>query len=226
MKYLQPLSKRIKYDFARFDATKQMLISVGQANHTVTSYLTIWSSGYKVKTIKPIDAEKAMKDGAEFVGEGFVLSVSAAIVVFEYNRSAQKQNEKNERKRERIKADQAALNAKLHALDIRIQAVENLIKQQQYQEDNKSLLGMVATVGTGKKPKYVEPPKEELVRIVDDDVNDSVKSKFAVDKDETGTNETTGENTKDLNSIESKEATQSLSEDEQRQDQRPWFKFW
>jgi len=77
-----------------------------------------------------------------------------------------------------------------------------------------------------KKPKYVEPPKEELVRIVDDDVNDSVKSKFAVDKDETGTNETTGENTKDLNSIESKEATQSLSEDEQRQDQRPWFKFW
>lgn len=39
--------------------------------------MTIWSSGYKVKSIKPIDTEKAMKDGAEFVGEGFVLTISA-----------------------------------------------------------------------------------------------------------------------------------------------------
>ena len=168
-----------------------------------------------------------MKDGAEFVGEGFVLGVSAAIVVIEYNRSAQKQNEKNERKRERIKADQAALNAKLHALDIRIKAVENLIKQQQYQEEHKSILGKVATVGSGKKPKYIEPPKEELVLIVDNDDNDSVKQYRTTDKDETRKTETGKEITTDLNSIELKESKASLSGDEQQQDQRSWwFKFW
>mmetsp|Transcript_11171 Transcript_11171/g.12629 ORF Transcript_11171/g.12629 Transcript_11171/m.12629 type:complete len:211 (-) Transcript_11171:1645-2277(-) len=164
----KPLSKRIKYDFARFDATKRILMSIGQTNHTVTSYMTIWSSGYKVKSIKPIDTEKALKDGAEFVGEGFVLTVSASIVIWEYNRSAQKLIEKNEQKRERIKADQIILQAKLRTLDIRIKAVEDLIKKQQNLDD-KSLLRAVTV---SKKPKYIEPPKETLVTIVDDDEYD------------------------------------------------------
>ena len=163
---MKPLSKRIKYEFAQFDATKKMLIGIGQRNHTVTSYMTIWSSGYKVKSIKPLDEDRAMKDGAEFVGEAFVLTVSASIVIWEYSRSAEKQVKKAEQKRQQIRKEQKLLQSKLCALDIRIKAIEDLIKQQQ-NLDERGLLGRVTT-----KPKYVAPPKEGLVPISEENVVD------------------------------------------------------
>merc|ERR1719464_226872 len=154
-----------------------------------------------------------MKDGAEFVGEAFVLTVSASIVIWEYNRSAQKHIEKNEQKRERIRADQSVLQAKLHALDIRIKAVEDLIKKQQNLDD-KGILERVATVS--KKPKYVEPPKEELVPIVDDDDN-----KDGVNNDSTrkGAKESgiDARNKKDSDFLLVK-----VSEDKHN----VWWKFW
>mmetsp|Transcript_863 Transcript_863/g.917 ORF Transcript_863/g.917 Transcript_863/m.917 type:complete len:124 (+) Transcript_863:2-373(+) len=96
------------------------------------------------------------------------MAAALPIVIWEYNRSAQKLIEKNEQKRERIKADQIILQAKLRTLDIRIKAVEDLIKKQQNLDD-KSLLRAVTV---SKKPKYIEPPKETLVTIVDDDEYD------------------------------------------------------
>jgi hypothetical protein len=124
-------------------------------------------------------------------------------------------------KRERIKATQAVLQAKLNTLDIRIKAVENLIKEQQYLDD-KGLLGRVATVTVSKKPKYVEPPKEQLVPIIDDPIDDHNEGvTITVSTTEKETNET-AENgienkiTADSNSIESLEPS-SLSS---------WWKFW
>ena len=209
--------------------------------------MTIWASGYRVKSIRPIDAEKALKIGAEFVGEGFVLTVSMAIVVFEYNRSAQSNARKDEQKRERIKATQVKLQAKLNTLDIRIKAVEDLIKQQQHIEDNKSLLNRVVPVvgGTGK-PKYIEPPKEKLVPIADDDQNDDETDRdaFAVDvaatttttstccniikREEKPQNETGKEVTADLKSTEPSESTAAVSSisSEDENQQRSWWKFW
>jgi len=212
----KPLSKRIKYDFARFDATKRILVSIGQTNHIVTSYMTIWSSGYKVKSIKPIDTEKAMKDGAEFVGEGFVLTISASIVIWEYNRSAQKLIEKNEQKRERIKADQIILQAKLRTLDIRIKAVEVLIKEQQDLDDN-SLLRVVTV---SKKPKYIEPPKEALVTIVDDEYDDATIIDNNKNEAKKSKNVIGKENNANLHSTESLEP---LSVGKLN---KSWWKFW
>jgi hypothetical protein len=113
------------------------------------------------------------------------------------------------------------LQAKLHTLDIRIKAVENLIKEQQHLDD-KGLLGRVATVTVSKKPKYVEPPKEELVPIIDDpidDRNDGVTIAVATTEKETNKTAENGiENkiTADSNSIESLEPSSVSS----------WWKFW
>ena len=145
----------------------------------------MWASGYRVKSIKPIEREKAMKAGAEFVGEGFVLAVSAAVVVFEYNRSGKKAALKNEQKRERIKATQEKLQAKLNTLDIRIKAVEDLLKQQQQLEESKTLLTRVVPVGGIGKPKYIEPPKEKLVPIADDDGDEDGSTAASVERQET-----------------------------------------
>eukprot|EP00566_Odontella_aurita_P017452 CAMPEP_0113588578 /NCGR_PEP_ID=MMETSP0015_2-20120614/35595_1 /TAXON_ID=2838 /ORGANISM="Odontella" /LENGTH=273 /DNA_ID=CAMNT_0000494471 /DNA_START=66 /DNA_END=888 /DNA_ORIENTATION=- /assembly_acc=CAM_ASM_000160 len=55
----KPLAKRIKHDFSRFPVTQTLLIRVGQTTHALTSRLTIWSAGYKVRSITPLEQEKA-----------------------------------------------------------------------------------------------------------------------------------------------------------------------
>ncbi len=160
----KPLSKRVKHEFARFDATKKLLIGIGQTNHRITSRMTIWASGYRVRSITPLEEEKAMQDGAEFIGESFVFLVSGTVIVLEYNRSAQAEKEKQERNRLAIEAEQAALKAKLRALDARLKAVEKAVQAQ-----GDTLLGMAVGGGKGK---YVAPPPQKLVPIVDDDDDD------------------------------------------------------
>lgn len=124
----KPLSKRIKHDFSRFKFTQKILIGIGQTSHTVTSRLTIWSAGYKVRSITPLEPEKAMKAGAEFVGEAFVFIVSGGIVVWEYNRSKESAAQKNAKIQKEARMQREALQAKLNSLDVRLQAVEEVMK--------------------------------------------------------------------------------------------------
>mmetsp|Transcript_17781 Transcript_17781/g.44370 ORF Transcript_17781/g.44370 Transcript_17781/m.44370 type:complete len:218 (+) Transcript_17781:178-831(+) len=198
----KPLSKNIKNNLGKYDVAKRALVKIGQTNHTVTSYMTIWASGFRVKHIKPLEPEAALKTGAEFVGEGFVLTVSMAVVLFEYDRSSKKTALKNEQKRERIRETQQKLQAKLNTLDIRIKAVEDLLKQQQELEEKQNILTRVVPIPV-EKPKYVEPPKEKLVAIDDgDDEDDTNKS----------------------NTVESSTASSNASESSQKK--KSWWKFW
>ena len=120
----------------------------------------------------------ALKDGAEFVGESFIFMVSVSLLLWEYNRSAQSTQEKQEKKRQEIKAQQAVLQAKLHTLDIRLKAVEDAVKEQ-----TDTLLG-IATIK--KKGVYKEPPPQELVPI-DDDHSEEGQSDQSKEKDESST---------------------------------------
>lgn len=122
--------------------------------------MQIWSAGYRVRSIKPLEEEKALKDGAEFIGESFIFLVSGTLVVLEYNRSAESAREKEEKKRAEAKAERAALKAKLIALDARLKAVEYTVK-----DNSHSILGLGGS-------SYVEPAAEKLVNIVDDDDDD------------------------------------------------------
>lgn len=175
--FAKPLAKRIKSDIASFDTAKNIVMKIGRTEHKVESYMTIWSSGYRVKTIKKIKDEEALKTGAEFVGEGFVYTVSAGVIIFEYKRSARNAERKAEEKRERIRDSQRKLQAKLDTLDLRIKAVEDLIKEQQQVEENKTLLTRVVPVGATPNPKYIEPPKERLVPIADSNDEDDLPKK-------------------------------------------------
>lgn len=124
----KPLSKRIKHEFSRYPFSQRILISIGQSSHQLTSRMTIWSSGYKVRSISHLEDEKAMATGAEFVGEGFVLLVSGSIVVYEYNRSNQSAADKDREKQEKAKAERDALNTSLKALDVRLQRLEKVVQ--------------------------------------------------------------------------------------------------
>lgn len=153
----KPLSKRIKHDFSRFPITQRLLINVGQATHQLTSRLTIWSAGYRVRSIKPLDEDKALKDGAEMLGETFLLGVSGGIVIWEYQRSREKDRAKQEKAQAEATQERQALQAKLHALNVRLQALETAV-----QANRESLFRLPGAV-------YQPPPAEELVPIEDDE---------------------------------------------------------
>jgi hypothetical protein len=153
----KPLSKRIKHEFGRYQITQRILIGIGQTNHAVTSRLTIWSAGYRVRSITPLEPEQAMKEGAEFVGESIVFLVSGSVVVWEYNRSNEKARQKELKVREEERQKREALKAKLSALDKRLHALEEVVKS-----------NSKFPITFGKH--YVEP--ENIVPIVDDDDDD------------------------------------------------------
>lgn len=123
--------------------------------------MSIWSAGYTVREIKPLAEEKALKEGSAFVGEFFVLGVSIGTVLFEYNRSLGKEAEKAELKRAEAAAERKDLQRKLHALDLRLQALEETV-----QANSQSIFSVLQGSSTFKPPQ-----KAKSVQIVDDDID-------------------------------------------------------
>lgn len=192
----KPLSKRIKHDFSRYDFTSRLLRGVGQASHQVTSRMTIWSSGYRVRRITPLEEEKALTNGADFVGEAFILLVSGTTVVWEYNRSKEKDRVKEE-KRQR----------KFNDLDARVQALETAAEKEQSEQEEASLSGRI--LGSRQPKKCQAPNPDEIVPI-----------------DDHSSKEAAGEEVSSVDAKEatpySKEETSSLSDSSSWWSWRPW----
>ena len=145
----KPVAKRIKTDFTRYDLTRRFLIGMGQQTHRLTTRMTIWSEGFKVRSIPPLEEKEAIQKGADLLGEAIVFGVSVGVVVWEYNRSNEKAKAKEEKRLLEIEAENDDMDEKLHALDVRIEALEKAVKAQ-----NHSLLY------SGQR--YVEPPRDSL----------------------------------------------------------------
>lgn len=126
----KPLSKRIQHSTQNHPLGQRLLRSVGQSVHTVTSYMTVWAAGYRVRSITRLDDEKALKQGAEFVGETFIFCVSGGWVLYEYNQSQIKAAVAAENKRLQAKAERDQLRTQLHAIDVRLQALETALQNQ------------------------------------------------------------------------------------------------
>ena len=71
--------------------------------------MTIRSEEYKVRSIKPLEKEAALSAGADFIGEAFIFGVGGAIVVWEYNRSKEKDRCKEEQNVERERMQEKRL---------------------------------------------------------------------------------------------------------------------
>jgi optic atrophy 3 protein len=169
----KPLSKQIKHWSAEKNFSKRVLIGIGQSSHSITSRMTIWSAGYKVKHITPLEEEKALSTGAEFVSEAFVLFVSAGAVIFEYNRTNEKTRQKEEGLRRKADQERSSLQAKLRALDVRVKALEEVVEK-----NNNTILSL-------GRQKYVAPQASQLVPITDDDSNTEPSSPGATVPDMT-----------------------------------------
>ena len=105
-----------------------------------------------MRRIPPLEEKDAIQNGADLLGEAIVFGVSVGVVVWEYNRSNEKAKAKEEKRLLEIEAENDEMDEKLHALDVRIEALEKAVKAQ-----NHSLLY------SGQR--YVEPPRESLKSI-------------------------------------------------------------
>jgi hypothetical protein len=145
----KPLSKRIKHDFSRSTTTQGMLIGIGQMTHSITTRLTVWSAGYKVTSIKPLESEEALKRGAEFLGESIVFLTAGGVIIWEYSSSKAKEKLKEENRHEALQKERDELQQKLHALDVRLHALEKVVKA-----NTQSILNFGA--------RYIEPEEVHI----------------------------------------------------------------
>eukprot|EP00567_Pseudictyota_dubia_P006860 CAMPEP_0197451058 /NCGR_PEP_ID=MMETSP1175-20131217/27529_1 /TAXON_ID=1003142 /ORGANISM="Triceratium dubium, Strain CCMP147" /LENGTH=125 /DNA_ID=CAMNT_0042983665 /DNA_START=246 /DNA_END=620 /DNA_ORIENTATION=+ len=69
-----------------------------------------------------------MSKGADFLGESIVFLVGGGVVVWEYGLSKEKERKKEEKRLQEMDEDRANLQTKLNALDVRLAAIERVIK--------------------------------------------------------------------------------------------------
>jgi hypothetical protein len=120
--------------------------------------MTMWSSGYTVRHISPIEEQAALSQGADLFSESFIFFVSAGIVVHEYIKSSEKERKKEEANLQNIRDEASALLAKLDSLDKRLISLEEYAKANRH------------AIVIGRNATYVSP---------DEDVNSPEESRRA-----------------------------------------------
>lgn len=142
----KPMAKQIKHQATKYDTSRSALITVGQTTHAITTRMTIWSSGYKVRSISQLEDEKALSRGADLLSEFIVFGVAAAVTTYEYLKSSESNRKKEESRLQKIRDDATILQAKLNSLDKRLVALE------EYAKANRSSISLLRS---GKE--YIEP---------------------------------------------------------------------
>ena len=155
----KPVAKQIKHSATKYETSRSALIAVGQASHKITTRMTIWSSGYKVRSISKLEDEAALSRGADLLSEAIVFGVAATVTTYEYLRSSASNKKKEDARLQQIRDDATKLQAKLNSLDKRLVALE------EYAKANRSSISLLRG---GKE--YVEP--KAVVPIDDSDCAD------------------------------------------------------
>lgn len=114
--------------------------------------MTIWSAGYKVRSIPELESDAAMKQGADFIGEFFIFSVAGGLVVWEYDKSKKKELKKDEDAKQRI-------------LDVRLDVDKKLDK---LQEKIDKLDEAIAIMNNNSMNNDNSQIQQQLVKAVDD----------------------------------------------------------
>jgi len=115
----KPMSKKIKVECSNYIITQNALVNIGQTTNAVTARMKIWSEGYAVRSIKPLEREAAVTQGAEFVGEAFIFLVAGGIVLWEYNKKA----EEDTAKKNKATEERRCLDERICALEKSLETI-------------------------------------------------------------------------------------------------------
>eukprot|EP00050_Salpingoeca_kvevrii_P022352 m.124997 g.124997 ORF g.124997 m.124997 type:complete len:169 (+) comp9684_c0_seq3:2-508(+) len=107
-----PQAQARDHEFVR----SRVIEPIGQAWHWVGVKVKLSSLSRSRRAIKPLSSAEAVELGAEIVGEVFVFSVAAGILVFDYRQSsiaAAAKEEKEQQRRTQLADDIASMKASI-----------------------------------------------------------------------------------------------------------------
>jgi hypothetical protein len=104
-------------------------VSVGQRMHYVQSRINVVASGYKFVGVKPLATEQALGDGVTTMSELLVLSISASIVIYEFQKSQVKDKIKNDALAAEKAHQRFLLESRFQAIESRLEHIEDLLRK-------------------------------------------------------------------------------------------------
>jgi len=116
----------------------------------------------KVTKVPKLTESKAVEQGAEILSEIIIISIASAILIYEYNRS----KEKEDAKEEKLKADRESIKNKIFELELKVEKqstqIRNLAKTAIHLEEEIQKKSLKTILG-----KPVDIPKE-LIQTVEE----------------------------------------------------------
>ncbi|EPS67191.1 hypothetical protein M569_07588, partial [Genlisea aurea] len=99
----KPIAARIKVEAGRHPRFRNVIISIAQANHRMTTTMQRRIYGHATNVeIRPLDEEKAVQAAVDLMGELFIFSVGVAALIFEWQRSSRSEARKEEIRRQEL----------------------------------------------------------------------------------------------------------------------------
>ena len=103
---------------------RNMCASIGQMQHRQSKTVSIWLAGHRRVKIKPLEEEKAITAGADFVGESFIYGVGALGILYEVQYNSAKSARKEAAAHARATAERAELDARITQVEEALQRIE------------------------------------------------------------------------------------------------------
>ena len=131
----KPVAAFMKAQAQKEKRLAEFFCLIGQSMHYVQSRINVIASGYKFVGVKPLPGDQALNDGVGTFSEILVLSISATLVIYEYDRGVKKDIVKND-KLSAEKAHQRYLTeARFQGIENRLHRIEQLLEQQAQQAE-------------------------------------------------------------------------------------------
>eukprot|EP00898_Chlorokybus_atmophyticus_P000199 jgi/Chlat1/117/Chrsp1S03217 len=143
----KPLAQRVKKEAVNRPGFRKVIVGFAQAYHRINVRLArqLYGGQEAQEQIRPLNEERAIQNAADFIGETVIFSIASGVVLFEYNRSSQKERRKDDQLRQDREAVRAQVDLQEQQVKQLQQRVAELEQCLQNQHDKKSWISKLKT---------------------------------------------------------------------------------
>ncbi|KAG7400404.1 Optic atrophy 3 protein [Phytophthora boehmeriae] len=141
---------------------------LGQQQHRLAMKLHMGFRGIHNYTIKPLPADQAVEQGADFVGEVIIFSVALGVASLEYSRSAASARAKEQKQKEQQRQEERETEARFEYLESQVvwleDRLEDLTHILEAEMGARLELLVQQAKDQGKEPQQASPGASRLAR--------------------------------------------------------------
>ncbi|KAG6810707.1 hypothetical protein H0H92_010670 [Tricholoma furcatifolium] len=182
----KPISSQLKAQAKQHDKFREFCVSLAQALYRTETKLRTNIMGEPAKHIRPLSETRAIENGANFIAEGFLFSVAAALIIGESWRSSRNQT----KRRDNVDDQLDTLGTRVTELTTRVnQLTERWEDEMQYQkqknEELSRILQRVIDIGLRGGWTELEEHSLQIPRIPLTSASDSSSQHTPIDAPDT-----------------------------------------